>query len=92
MRNGGTIGRYNAPGMPDIYGSLIACYEQEHSGFSGAFWSDDEHIAGSTGGADDRIVYFNASKCNGEYGAQATVMPASVDMAVGIYLGCSAEV
>ena len=35
---------------------------------------------------------FDASLSNSEYGSSSTVMPASADMPVGIYLGRPAEV
>ena len=37
-------------------------------------------------------IQMDASRSNSEYGKQPTVMPASADMPVGIYLGCSAEI
>ena len=41
-------------------------------------------------GAGDIEITFIASRSNAEYGAQSTVMPASVDMIFGLYLGTSA--
>lgn len=37
-------------------------------------------------------IVFDASLSNSEYGSSSTVMPASVDVTAGIYLGHSAKV
>lgn len=95
LRSGGTIGRYNAPGAPDI------------SGESGGYWANKSIAEGALGfsvieteqsysGGSEPVTVRNmtlaASLSNPIYGASSTVMPASADMAIGIYLGRAAEV
>ena len=108
MRNAGTPGKYNAPGMPDAQG---ACYpaiipsngslqllpiESPSGVFSGATTSEQARGMFSTTGADSTkySLGIKLALSNGSdfYGAADTVMPASADITVGIYLGRSAKI
>jgi len=60
---------------------------------TGAFYTPTEQ-SGNIGNEEFvTLVYnapkttFDASRCNEQYGSSDTVMPASVDMVVGLYLG-----
>lgn len=90
-RTGREAGKYNAPGLPDIigkYGQIFARPETAEGSFAG---SDiiAENLQGGTDSAIDYLVtvVFRASAANPTYGTSATVMPASVDLPVCIYLG-----
>lgn len=96
LRNGGTAGRYNESGLPGITGRFDG--QGDRTGFigpSGAFYGigPNSWMAGGLGGTD--AAYFvtvglDASRCSTIYGASDTVMPASIDIAVGLYLGRTA--
>ena len=86
--------------MPEISGYVvnIAAQIDYTSGLSvgGAFAVPDQV---ETVTYSDKVVSsgydgftFKASRSSSEYGASNTVMPASVDMSVGLYLGRPAEV
>ena len=90
----GGAGKYNAPGLPDIigkYGQVFARPAVAEGPFAG---SDiiAENLQGGTDSAIDYLVTvgFRASAANSIYGASATVMPASIDLPVCLYLGNSA--
>ena len=96
LRNGETIGKYNAPGAPNITGCLAVNRLSTGGIFqqSGAVGMDQSDTYGSppdvgTEGNNYSIT-INASLSNSEYGAQPTVMPASADILVAVYLGRSA--
>ena len=92
---GGSAGGYNIPGLPDIEGSLVgADFDGDSSeAFKGAFqstgWTDPGMAASGTHKIE-RAVAFRASLSNPIYGASATVMPASVNLPIMVYLGESA--
>ena len=94
------MGRYNAPGMPDITGTGSWSMGSGGTNLSpvissrGAIQVVNSGISQATprDGAGDIEISFIASRSNAEYGAQATVTPASTDMALGIYLGLAAKV
>ena len=96
LRNAGTAGRYNVPGLPDVVAgwSNMQVYRDQEAiiGFSGAL---DGHpvqeamVLGSVHYGWDGVNFY-ASRSNSEYGAQSTVMPASADMIFGLYLGTPA--
>ena len=65
-----------------VYDVDGACY---HISWTGAF-------GGGDGTVRDVDTGFDASRSNAEYGAQPTVMPASADMVISLYLGRPAEV
>lgn len=100
LRNGGTVGAYNAPGLPDIVGSagvggnLGTSYELCMDGNSGALGAKSEKTIHSYASQTVDNTYgglsFAASQSSSLYGSSNTVMPASVDMTVGLYLGLSA--
>ena len=80
------MGKYNLAGLPDAQGyirPLVDCGELEApiTNASGAF--DIQGYVGSGGG-------LSLAKYSTVYGASSTVMPSSVDIAVGVYLGCVA--
>ena len=88
-------GKYNEPGVPDITGGV-------HTGggsnedFTGAFYRQDiSLIAGqhpTSAPINSSNFHFAASRVSHIYGASDTVMPASFDASVGLYLGRSAKV
>lgn len=107
LRNGGTMGAYNAPGLPDITGrvhlgsmrldgtNMIVIGPVDASGCFGQSGSLDGYPASPLTSETShfyRYVSFAASKSSQEYGAQSTIMPASVDMKMGIYLGKTSQV
>lgn len=88
-------GKFNAAGLPDISGYVVNITAQVDytSGLSvgGAFavpeqvetvtYSDKQVSTGHDG------FTFKASRSSTRYGESDTVMPASCDMLVGVYLG-----
>lgn len=95
LRNAETSGKYNAPGLPNVTGGVAtgAGMKSEYDDPGSALYSgDDSPAEGMTPGASPGNIYLDASRNNPLYGASTTVMPASADMAVGIYLGRPAEV
>ena len=104
LRNGGTPGSYNTPGMPDIRGSfwdLAVGSDIVPSGLMGIGGGAFKNGAGVSGAVhlatakketalDNDGISFMASRSNSEYGASTTVMPESVDIVTGLYLGCYA--
>ena len=92
---GGTgAGKRLGPGLPDILGTLPS--ENGAAGTSGAFAGGASGAQSYLGpGGTDSIAYqlsFKASRSSGIYGASTTVMPASVESPVALYLGRFAEV
>ena len=84
LRNAGTSGKYNAAGLPEIAGRTgiwnslgTGCFGWPQSGMGAVFSGEEE----------SQTQYFSARLFNAVYGNSDTVMPASADMAVGIYLG-----
>lgn len=102
LRNGGTVGKYNAPGLPNIVGSagvggsLGTSYELCMDGSSGALVAKGEKTIHSYAAQTLDNTYgglsFAASQSSSLYGSSDTVMPASVDMKMGIYLGRTPQV
>ena len=97
LRNGGTLGQYNKPGMPNVIGQAVPDSTSAtvlNAVYGGALYvlSDGQTAPakGNYGEAIYRGFGFNASLCNSEYGAQPSVIPASVDMGAGLYLGRTA--
>lgn len=68
----------------------LATYQGAPETANGLFWLSNTNFiqappAGSTfGGAE---LHAEASRCSSIYGAQDTVMPASADLSMGLYLG-----
>lgn len=80
----GTAGGYNAPGLPEIFGTTG--YDAQ-SGYSGAFYSGASTYGQAGTGGTRQNLSFKASLCNPSYGASDTVMPSSVNIPVILYLG-----
>ena len=86
----------NAPGLPDIVGGWTA--ERYYNGGAGAVTNGAVKTTWAAGVSDmpagsffNMAQYvFNASGSNSTYGASPTVMPASVDLPVCLYLGIPA--
>ena len=94
LRGGGTAGRYNVSGIPDVTGGW-ASLSYEGQGTYGAFSHEDTVNSSSAPGGQVikvRTFAFAASRSSAQYGAQSTVMPASADMPIGLYLGRPAEI
>ena len=89
----GDIGRFNPAGMPDIIGHFDGCdiLGDSQSDWSGAFCRDGMlygNVAVATPGIGIELpTTFKASLCSAVYGKNTTVMPASVDTQMGLYLG-----
>lgn len=100
MRNAGSPGKFNAAGLPDISGYVVNVAAQidytDGLSVGGAFavpeqvetvtYSDKQVSNGHDG------FTFKASRSAGEYGASDTVMPASINTILGIYLGQTSQV
>ena len=93
MRNGGTLGRYNTAGIPDLLGSIsnIASGGAQISTDAGALYISER---GSNAVEPNGNIYGNtfqlevkASRYSQTYGSSDTVMPASGDILFGLYLG-----
>lgn len=97
LRNGGTAGRYNTPSLPNATGYSNGSTDNPKStSATGAFY--DAYLVA------DNLAYatydnlqnklsvpgIDLSKSNSIFGSSNTVMPASVDITVGLYLGRSA--
>lgn len=92
MRGGGTAGQYNKPGIPDVTGGW-ASLSYEGQGSYGAVGFEDTVNSSSMAGSQVikvRTFTFAASRSSTQYGGQSTVMPSSVDVVVGLYLGRTA--
>lgn len=96
LRNGGNVGQFNRAGMPNITGLYYFRSAADASfnspSYSGAIYYGPRGNSGprlSVGSDNEQAVSvgLDASKSSQEYGAQSTVMPASVDMIVALYLG-----
>ncbi len=97
LRGAGTMGRYNAPGLPNATGYSNGSTDNRKSTSATGVFYDAYLVA-------DNLAYatydnlqnklsvpgIDLSKANSIFGASNTVMPASVDITVGLYLGRSA--
>ena len=98
LRNGEIPGKYNAAGMPNIYGnSQVAGFWDPSSMPTPLFqgmgtWGWSLQVNSATGTASGKIIGMDASYVNSCYGRYGTVMPESADILCGIYLGRSSEV
>ena len=90
------MGRYNMPGLPGATGIVMSMSGYEvPSGGSGVFYNTTDDILPYTRGpkmSGTTSTLFDLSRANPIHGRSNTVMPASVDTLVGIYLGCSSEI
>lgn len=90
------MGSYNAAGLPEMRGSVTAILSGENSIFKDAFTRAGEISPSNTPSGPNtgeyifQTIWMKASLMNDIYGKQPTVMPASVDMPVGLYLGHTA--
>ena len=95
LRNTGIGGHYNAPGLPGItwrYTNVVTTSDQIPQGsISNKTTAKVYDFSEGTNQGWSQME-FDASLSNSEYGSSSTVMPASADMPVGIYLGRPAEV
>ena len=92
----GSAGEYNAPGLPEIEGAwsgwnIMSIAGGEDAGAFQSHWEAAGSIASATkeAGVWDRLL-IKASRSNPLYGSSTTVMPASVNLPVILYLGISA--
>ena len=92
----GNAGGYNAPGLPEIEGTwsgwnIMSIAGGENAGAFQSHWEAAGSIASATkeAGVWDRLL-IKASRSNPLYGSSTTVMPASVNLPVILYLGISA--
>ena len=78
-------------GLPEIAGKFVGCDLQGNSGnaWTGAFTQEGVVPSGcAVGGVSvEAPSGFSASKYNTTYGSSETVMPESVDLTMGLYLG-----
>ena len=105
LRNAGTMGKYNAAGLPDLYGSYVPTMYTENGNTGVRLGIRDETtgvfrrealsdlvssfinaIHNELSGVPS-VLTFSARGYNGIYGAASTVIPASADIAIGLYLG-----
>ena len=88
-------GKYNEPGVPDITGGVHTGGGSNDS-FTGAFYGQDVSlITGqhpTSASTNSSNIFFAASRVSPVYGASDTVMPASFDVPVALYLGRPAEI
>ena len=81
-------GAHNEAGLPEISGKVSRAFLTLNAKTEGAFNLNDKNV-GSQSGGESAIseLIFSASKSNTIYGNSATVMPASVNHPVCLYLG-----
>ena len=88
------MGRYNMPGLPGANGIVMSMPGYEvPSGGSGVFYNTTDDIlpyARGTKMPGTTSTLFDLSRANPIHGRSNTVMPASVDMTMGLYLGRTA--
>lgn len=97
MRNGGTPGHYNAPGLPGATGFVgwasWHAFNFAQGVFSGVAATAEQSIASDLL-IQELLIYraakFDLSSSNAIFGNSDTVMPSSADLAVGLYLGRTA--
>ena len=87
----GSAGGYNAPGLPDLSGYVPAVVMSESTvSATGPFSVGPVTYTDAVNpgqGQVHRSITFSASHVSAIYGASPTVMPASVDLPVILYLG-----
>ena len=87
-------GRFNAAGLPAIRGE-VKSFLASNTSFSGALYTDAGYtlsLLGTAGTASFMPILFDAAGSCKLYGTSATVMPASVETPIALYLGRPAEV
>jgi len=98
LRGGGTAGKYNQAGLPNLEGSFIVGWINAFIptwGHDGCFYASKYQAAqanqtGATTVENTFTLGLRASNANAIYGASSTVMPTSANMAISIYLGRTA--
>ena len=79
-------GGYNKPGVPNISGA-VNVDGSYGSGSSGAFYRSGTKDSPNGQNRQASMTYMDASRSNSLYGASTTVMPASVNQPLCLYLG-----
>ena len=93
LRNAGAVGRYNAPGVPNatgVMGSLLHATGAIAYGMCSKGESQNALVNGSYSNTSFATYTTTLSNGNKIFGASSTVMPASADMTMGLYLGRTA--
>lgn len=89
-------GKYNTPGLPNITGTMQGTRRMDQliTETGALYWLGRDTSVTVTQAAvsTPADIGFNASRSNNVYGASATVMPASVETPVALYLGRPAEI
>lgn len=95
LRNGGTMGKFNTPGLPELAGSFIVgwtnasipTYAHDGCFYASTYQAAQLNQTGTTAVNNTFTLGMKASKANGIFGKSSTVMPSSADIIVGLYLG-----
>ena len=101
---GGVVGGYNAPGMPEITGTLTAqagddgvyeaLFSSNRIASSGALAATGGKTfpigSGTNADAGYGALEFRASRSSSVYGASQTVMPSSINLPIVLYMGIAA--
>ena len=101
---GGVVGGYNAPGMPEITGTLTAqagddgvyeaLFSSNRIASSGALAATGGKTfpigSGTNADAGYGALEFRASRSSSIYGASQTVMPSSINLPIVLYMGIAA--
>ena len=82
----GTAGTYNAPGLPSLAGTIQGVITDEGKATGVFTYQRTSNLDLATSGTAKQAGLFSLNPHN-IFGASDSVMPASVDMPVGIYLG-----
>ena len=87
------MGKFTAAGLPDLEGKMYSGTYNDYT-TSGAFYTPGlPHLIHTLSGGSNfggEFFYFKASRYNAIFGSCNTVIPASVDAVVGLYLGRTA--
>lgn len=95
FRNGDVLGKYNGPGLPDATGMFrrIVMFDKTMTA-TGVFSETTSTAEGSSnmGSSGEKVaaLQFALSGANDIFGSASTVMPASVNVVAGLYLGRTA--
>lgn len=102
LRNGETIGKYNQAGVPGFMGGCAIGFPEGQQGTFGhtGIVKPTGYVIGMYGGGSLQDgtaghsggIVIDSSLGSDIYGASDTVMTASADMPVGIYLGKTAQI
>ena len=98
LRNAGSIGKYNVPGAPQIGGSISDIYggASMHSVVpTGCFKQSYTYSVDARTTTPGVVLYGLNIRCAASdsspcYGASDTIIPASADLSMGLYLGTPA--